>query len=89
MPEATETQAAATPGVSDSTQLLDAVPPSVRMAYAGAIGLLCECSLKVGNSNEAEEIRDSIESAVADWCALTGWTMRRTLQRIEVFPTGI
>lgn len=31
-----------------------------RMNYAGAIGLLCECSVKLGNGAEADEMRDSI-----------------------------
>jgi len=57
-----------------------------RMQYAGAIGLLCQASLKLKNDSESEDIRDCIERAVRDWCKLTGWTYKRILHRIEVFP---
>jgi hypothetical protein len=32
------------------------------------------------------DTRDSIELVVNDWCELTGWTMKRTLDRIDVVP---
>jgi hypothetical protein len=57
-----------------------------RLNYAGAIGLLCECSVVLGNGYEADDLRDSIERAVADFCDMTDWTYRRVLDRIEVFP---
>lgn len=57
-----------------------------RMNYAGAIGLLCECSVNLGNGAEADDMRDSIEQAAHDWAAGSGWTVRRILNRIEVFP---
>jgi len=53
----------------------------LRMKYAGAIGVLCECSVLVD-----EDTRDSIEMAVGDWCNQTGWTMTRTLDRVDVMP---
>ncbi len=53
----------------------------LRAKYAGAIGLLCECSVQVD-----EETRELIEDAVSDWCEVTGWTWRRILNRIEVTP---
>lgn len=56
----------------------------IRMQYAGAIGLLCEASVMLGNGSEKDEMRDSIEQAVSDWCALNGWTYKRILHRIEV-----
>ena len=58
----------------------------MRMQYAGAVGLLCECSTMLRSGAEADEMRDAIERAVNDWAALTGWTVQRTLHRIEVFP---
>lgn len=54
---------------------------SRRLQYAGAIGLLCECSVQVD-----DEYRELIEQAVTDYCELTGWTWRRILDRIEVSP---
>ncbi len=60
---------------------------AMRMQYAGAIGLLCELSTQLRNSGgERDEQLDNIERCVADWCDLTGWTYKRILQRIEVFP---
>lgn len=58
----------------------------LRINASGAIGLLCECSIMLGSGADAEEVRDNIERCVDDWCKITGWTYRRTLQRIEVFP---
>jgi len=58
----------------------------LRMKYAGAIGLLCEASVYIRNHPEGEDIRESIERAVADWCKTSGWTWKRTLSRIEVSP---
>jgi hypothetical protein len=51
------------------------------MQYAGAINLLCECTVFVD-----EDLRSSIESAVSDWCETTGWTWRKILDRIELIP---
>lgn len=59
---------------------------AMRMSYAGAIGLLCECSMNLREGAERDEVRDNIERAVSDWCDLTGWTYKRILHRIEVFP---
>jgi len=57
----------------------------LRLGYAGAIGLLCELSTNL-HGMDADENRDCIEDAVHDWCEITGWTCRRILDRIEVFP---
>lgn len=60
---------------------------TMRMQYAGAIGLLCELSTQLRNSGgERDDHLDSIERCVNDWCNLTGWTYKRILHRIEVFP---
>lgn len=59
---------------------------NARMNAAGLVGLLCECSLKLYNDEESEELRDNIEQAIRDWCGITGWTCKRILNRIEVFP---
>jgi hypothetical protein len=58
---------------------------TLRLGYAGAIGLLCEVSASLGGI-DADENRDCIEEAVRDWCEITGWTCRRILDRIEVSP---
>lgn len=58
----------------------------IRMQYAGTIRLLCDCSLLLGNSEEDDEQRELIMDAAADWCNITGWTVRRVLQRIELYP---
>ena len=55
-----------------------------RMQYAGAIGLLCECSVQVD-----DETRECIKEAVEDWCEITGWRVSQTLHRIEVLPPTI
>ena len=53
-----------------------------RLQYAGAIGLLCECSVQVD-----EETRECIEQAVQDFCKISeGWAWKRILDRIEVNP---
>ena len=60
---------------------------AMRMGYAGAIGLLCELSTELRNSGgQRDEQLDNIERCVSDWCDLTGWTYKRILHRIEVFP---
>ncbi len=59
----------------------DALDMDRRLQYAGAIGLLCECSVRVD-----EDTRECIHQAVDDFCKLTGWTYRRILDRIEVEP---
>jgi hypothetical protein len=57
------------------------------MGYAGAIGLLCELSTQIRDCGaKRDEYLDSIERCVADWCGITGWTYKRILHRIEVFP---
>lgn len=61
----------------------------LRLHFAGAIGLLCESALQLQHSAENDELRDNIERCVADWCRLTGWTYRRVLHRIEVFPPQV
>lgn len=60
--------------------------PQERMNYAGAIGLLCECSVHLRPGVESEELRGLIEEAVVDWASVTGFQVRRVLDRIEVFP---
>ena len=56
-----------------------------RMKHAGAVGLLCELSTRITDPNE----QDALDRCVADWCALTGWTWRRVLDRVEVFPPEV
>ena len=56
-----------------------------RRKHAGAIGLLCGISTRIRD----QEDRDALDQCVADWCALTGWTWRRTLDRVEVFPPKV
>jgi len=51
----------------------------IRMQYAGAIGLLCECSTEV-----SKETRELINDAVDDWCKITGWRKKIIFNRIEV-----
>lgn len=58
----------------------------MRLQYAGAINLLCNLSLTLGDDDEAEENRDLIMQASADWCKITGWTVERVLDRIELIP---
>ena len=55
----------------------------MRLKYAGAIGLLCSCSLELPSSSE---MRDSIIAAVDDWCNITGWSYKQILSRIELIP---
>jgi hypothetical protein len=57
-----------------------------KLNHSGAIGLLCELSLMLRPGHESDELRDNIERCVSDWCAITGWSYKRILQRIEVFP---
>ena len=57
-----------------------------KMQYAGAIALLCECHLYLPNGDSAEELRESIQQAVADFCDVSGWTSQQTLNRIELIP---
>jgi len=59
---------------------------SMEMRYAGAIGLLCECSVALGNGSEKDELREMILQAAQDWCADSGWTVKQVLHRIEVSP---
>ena len=53
-----------------------------RLQYAGVIGLLCELSTRITDDEEQE----LLDRAVADWCATSGWSWRRTIDRVEVFP---
>lgn len=57
----------------------------VREKWAGTVGLLCQCSVHLGNGAGKNELRDLIEEAAIDWCKVTGWSVRRLLHRIEVF----
>lgn len=74
----------------DAEQLRASAPPSryleMREKYAGAIGLLCMLSTQLRDNFERDDHLDSIEAAVQDFCKLTGWSYRRVLHRIEVFP---
>lgn len=56
----------------------------IRMKYAGTIGLLCDCSVYL--SNDCEDYRQSIIDAAEDWCKMSGWKVKRILNRIEVNP---
>lgn len=58
----------------------------VRLNHAGAIGLLCSISTELRDSSGRDDYLDSIQRCVADWCDISGWTFKRTLHRIEVFP---
>ena len=54
------------------------------MQYAGCIGLLCEISPYVDGV-----LREQIDRAVSDWCALTtSWKHRWVLNRCEVYPVS-
>lgn len=55
---------------------------TLRLQYAGAIGLLCSLSTRITDEEEQEQI----DCAVADWCEYAGWTWKRVLDRVEVFP---
>lgn len=66
--------------------MTDKETAAMRMQYAGAIQLLCDCSLALRRGGECDEMRDNIVRAVDDWCTLTGWTYQRILHRIELFP---
>lgn len=62
----------------------------IRMQYAGAIQLLCECHLQLpGDTLEAEDLRDSIQHAVDDFCRVTGWTSKTILRRIDLYPPEV
>lgn len=54
--------------------------------YAGAVSLLAECAAYLGNRGEHNDLRDSIERAVQDWCDLSGWRYEKFLHRIELIP---
>ena len=62
-------------------EYMSQTPDRVRLAYAGCIGLLCEVSTEVDT-----DTRESIIQAVTAWCEHTGWTMKCTLDRIDVMP---
>ncbi len=55
---------------------------TIRMRYAGAIGLLCAISTNVTDP----DYKDMIDQCVNDFCKSTGWTWERLLDRVEVFP---
>ena len=55
---------------------------TLRLQYAGAIGLLCSLSTRITD----EEDQEQLDRAVADWCEFSGWTWRRVLDRVDVFP---
>lgn len=62
----------------------------LRVKYAGAIGLLCECAVYLGNGAHKEELRDMIEQAAKDFCAINpGWQYRRVVHRIEMIPPEV
>lgn len=52
-----------------------------RMRYLGVLGLLCEASVYV-----PEDLRESIEDAMADACADGKLRWTRTLNRIDIEP---
>ena len=60
----------------------------IRMQYAGAMNLLCECHLRLPSNRgpEIEDLRESILTAVADFCASTGWIFEQCLHRIDLIP---
>lgn len=48
---------------------LDKSSPAVRMAYAGAIGVLADVADRVRGDD-----RVSIVRAIDDWCGFSGWS---------------
>jgi hypothetical protein len=56
------------------------------MQYAGAIGLLCEFHLQAPNHGELVELKEQAREAISDWAELTGWEVKRILDRIELIP---
>ncbi len=55
--------------------------------YAIAVALLCKCSANIDkNSDSKEYLLDSIEKMAGHWCELSGWSCKRMLDQIEVFP---
>ena len=65
----------------DHCTALHAELVKLRLQYAGAIGLMQEASVQVD-----EDTRESMEAAMSDWCDYSGWTMKRILNRIELYP---
>lgn len=57
-----------------------------RLNHAGMVGLICELALHLRAGEERDELIDKAEQAINDWCVLTGWTYKRILHRLEVFP---
>lgn len=73
--------------VAPRSELPRASENAIRLQCAGAIGLLCELSTQLRDSGaQRDEQLDQIEQCVSDWCDLTGWSYKRILHRIEVFP---
>lgn len=66
-----------------AVEFTDPAANKIRTQYAGTIGLLCDLHIKLDDSPEEQE---SIRHAVSDWCRITGWTMKRVISRLEVFP---
>lgn len=76
------------PTLAESMEQTKAFVTNLRLQYAASVGLLCELALHLSDRDKSEQADylDSIEQAVKDFCTLTGWTYRRVLHRIEVFP---
>jgi len=54
----------------------------LEIQYAGAIGLLCAISPRITDPDD----KACLIEAVQDWCDLCGWTLRITLDRVDVEP---
>ncbi len=61
--------------------IYESIPSSIKVSYAGAIGLLVEAS-KVAAENGEVDLLGQIESSVFDWCELTGWDYEPTTSGI-------
>lgn len=58
----------------------------VRERYLGALGLLADCSARLGTGEEAEMLRESIEEALQDAEDDGLIIFRRIVDRFEITP---
>lgn len=75
--------------IDDAIQMLTGNDPDtteMKLRYAGVIGLLCSCSVYL--PEDEEEKREAIMDAAMDWCQESNWRVERTLNRIDVVPSG-
>lgn len=57
----------------DKVDAFRAAPLQVRIQYTGAIAVLAVQSHFIAKFGTPDEL-DMVESAVADWCEMSGWT---------------